>query len=258
MEIYQHFRKEEYPFIDQVLSWKTLVETRFQSRLTDFLDPREQQIVRMLVNSSGDDVTLDLFGGGNYSERKRAVISPYYEEITEESFGVVLLEATYPDKFIQIEHRDVLGAFLSLGVKREKLGDIYVSNGIIQIVLAKEISPFVMTQLTAVKRASIQLHEVSFNQLIEVAPIWEEVSKTISSLRLDNIVKEIYNIPRKQANEYINKQQVKVNFRVVDDAKFLVQPGDILSLRGKGRSKLIDVNGRTKKDKIRITAALLK
>ncbi|MYL58698.1 RNA-binding protein, partial [Virgibacillus halodenitrificans] len=41
MELYQHFRKEEQPFIDQVMSWKEDVEQKFEHKITDFLDPRE-------------------------------------------------------------------------------------------------------------------------------------------------------------------------------------------------------------------------
>ena len=46
MSIYQHFRPEEREFIDQVLNWKNLVENTYAPKLTDFLDPREQQILK--------------------------------------------------------------------------------------------------------------------------------------------------------------------------------------------------------------------
>src|SRR5690625_6105776 len=71
MSIYQHFREEEQPFIDQVLSWKEQVERTYQAKLTDFLDPREQQIIDMLTGTAGDDLQVKLDGGGTYSERKR-------------------------------------------------------------------------------------------------------------------------------------------------------------------------------------------
>src|SRR5699024_312026 len=102
MSIYQHFREEERPFIDQVLSWKEQVERMYQAKLTDFLDPREQQIIDMLIGTAEDDLQVKLFGGGAYSERKRVVIAPFYEEITNESFGLTLMQASYPDKFITL------------------------------------------------------------------------------------------------------------------------------------------------------------
>ncbi|WP_085992459.1 RNA-binding protein [Oceanobacillus senegalensis] len=258
MDIYQHFRKDEQPFIDQVLSWKEQVERTFVPKLTDFLDPREQQIVRMLVGTNHDDLKITTNGGGMYSERERAVIAPLYEEITEDTYMLCLLQATYQDKFIKIEHRDVMGAFLSLGIKRKKLGDIFVGNGIIQIVTTGEIAPFVQLNLTSIKKASISFREVPLSQLIEIEKNWIESEQTVSSLRLDAVLKEIYNISRKDAAKYIYKQLVKVNYKIVEDTKFQVQEGDLFSVRGKGRSKLVTINGQSKKEKWKITTAILK
>lgn len=162
MDIYQHFRKEEQPFIDQALSWKERVEQTFQPKLTDFLDPREQQLVEMLVGLNNPELKLDKHGGGSETERKRMVIAPFYEEITDDSFELTLLQATYPAKFITIEHRDVMGAFLSMGIKRRKLGDIYAADGLIQIVLADEISSYVTANLTGIKKAAVTFEEKPF------------------------------------------------------------------------------------------------
>lgn len=258
MTIYQHFRKEEYTFIDQVLSWKEEVERSYQRRLTDFLDPREQQIVEMLLGTESADLKVSQFGGGRNSERKRAILAPFYEEIKQDDHQLTLLEGTYNTKFITLTHRDVMGAFLSLGIKRQTLGDIYVNEGRLQIITTKEISPFVMTNLTSIKNATIQLVDTSFDDLIDADSNWVENSMTISSLRLDNVLKEIYNVSRKDAVDYVKKNLAKINFKVVDDPSFLLREGDMISLRGKGRSKLISIEGKTRKNRIRALIAILK
>ncbi|RDW17912.1 RNA-binding protein [Oceanobacillus chungangensis] len=258
MDIYQHFRKEEQGFIDQVLSWKEQVERTFVLKLTDFLDPREQQIIEMLIGTSNDELKLYQFGGAEQSERKRVVIAPYYEVITNNSFQLTLLQATYQDKFVTLEHRDVMGAFLSLGIIRKKLGDIYVKDGTIQIIMTDDIASYVITNLTSIKNATIRFEEKTSNSLLTNAADWVEAEKTVSSLRLDAVVKEIYRISRKDASDLITRQYVKVNHRVVEDAKFTVERGDLISVRGKGRSKLLTINGQSKKDKWRITTAMMK
>ncbi|SET30705.1 RNA-binding protein YlmH, contains S4-like domain [Oceanobacillus limi] len=258
MDIYQHFRKDEHDFIDQVLSWKEEVERSYQRKITDFLDPREQQIVEMIIGTSNEDVIVKQFGGGSYSERKRVIIAPYYEEIEKDDFQLCLLQASYPEKFIRLSHRDVMGAFLSLGMKRKKLGDIVVKDGIIQLITSADIALYVSTNLTSIKKASLQLEEIPLDSLTENKPDWKETEQTVSSLRLDNVLKEIYNISRKVAQEFIQKKYVKVNYKLVEDGKFILQEDDLISLRGKGRSKLLKVNGYTKKEKIRITTALLR
>lgn len=258
MDIYQHFRKEEHTFIDQVLSWKEEVERSYRRKLTDFLDPREQQIVDMLIGTDSDDLQVNQCGGGRYSERKRAVIAPFYEEITFDDHQLTLLEGTYHSKFMTLTHRDIMGAFLSLGVKRQTLGDIYSNEGKFQIITTTEMSPFVISNLTSIKNATLQLRDKPFDDLIEVDNNWVEYSKTVSSLRLDIVLKEIYNIPRKDASEYIKKGNVKVNYKMVDDQSFQLREEDMLSLRGKGRSKIIKLDGQTRKHKTRIIIGILK
>lgn len=75
--IYQHFRPEEREFIDQVLEWKREAAEMYAPKLTDFLDPREQEIVQSIVGGH-DDTAAFFFGGTDQSERKRAYICPGY------------------------------------------------------------------------------------------------------------------------------------------------------------------------------------
>ncbi|API93811.1 putative RNA-binding protein YlmH [Virgibacillus pantothenticus] len=257
MELYQHFRKEEEAFIDQVLSWREQVERTYQPKVTDFLDPREQQLVTMLIATKDSDVNLLFNGGHDFVERKRAVLGPFYEDLQQVDAGLTLLEGHYPTKFVDLSHRDVMGACLSLGLKRKILGDIVVGNGRVQLVVASEIAPYVITHLTSIKNTSMRLRERPLNDLDIKQPVWKELETTVSSLRLDVIVKEIYRLPRKEATDYIKKLLVKVNYKPVDDVAFTLQAGDILSVRGMGRSKLVEVRGRSKKDKLKVTLARL-
>src|SRR5690606_32228771 len=119
MNIYQHFRKHEREFIDQVLQWKMNVEDTYSPKLTDFLDPREQEIVRTIIGSQGV-VQVEFFGDAPLCERKRAFIYPEYIEAEQDDFRIVLFEIEYPKKFVTIEHPQVLGSLMSLGLKRSK------------------------------------------------------------------------------------------------------------------------------------------
>lgn len=258
MGIYQHYREEEHPFINQVLSWKEDVERSYRAKLTDFLDPREQQIVATLIGVTNESILFKFYGGGSYPERKRAMIAPFYEEIMEEDFQLTLLQADYNKKFLSLSHPDALGAFLSLGITRSKLGDISVTDETIQMIVAEDIADYVKANLTSVKNATIKLSERPFTSLLEKELNWSEEERTVSSLRLDVVLKEIYRLSRKDASSFIAQKNVKVNFRTVEQAAYTLYEGDLLSVRGKGRSKLMTINGRTRKDKYRITIGLLK
>lgn len=258
MSIYQHYRPEEHSFIDQVLNWKEIVERTFERRITDFLNPREQVIISQLIGETNEDFQLAFFGGGKYTERKIAIIAPFYDEITEDDFQLTLLEADYAEKFINISHPDVMGAFLSLGIERKKLGDIFVENGIIQLITTEDIAPYVLMNLTSVKNANINLATKLLSGLIEKKPNWKESNCTVSSLRVDAVLKEIYHMSRSEAVKYITRKNLRVNFKLVEDVKFELQAGDLISLRGRGRSKLVSINGHSRKNKLRITTAILK
>lgn len=257
MELYQHFRKDEQPFIDQVLTWKHDVELTYQRRLTDFLNPREQQIVSSLISSDNETINFGFYGGHEHAERKRALIVPFYEVIEPSLYEATIFEASYPTKFINLEHPDVLGAFLSLGIDRKKMGEIIVQDGVVQLVVASDIAAYVQANFTQIKNTKLTFREIDSIKLNIPELNWSEQSLTVSSLRLDAVISEIYKMSRKNAQEYISKKLVKVNFKVIEEAKFVIVEGDMISLRGKGRSKVIEIRGKTKKDRIRFIAGVL-
>lgn len=258
MSIYQHFRKHEHPFVDQVLSWKEQVERTYTSYLTDFLDPREQQIVSSIVGSSNEEIKFIFFGGGDETERRRGIIAPYYEEISDKQFEMTLLEGTFDNKFNQLKHRDILGAFMSLGIDRKKIGDIFVADDHFQIIITEELTSYMIMNLQQIKKARINLKERAFSHLIRKQDQWITTNQTVSSLRLDIMVKEIYRMSRKDAVTYIKGNRVKVNHTDIDDPSVQVVAEDLISVRGHGRSKVVEINGVTRKDKIRVTTARLK
>ncbi|TCT26852.1 RNA-binding protein YlmH [Melghiribacillus thermohalophilus] len=257
MDIYQHFREEEKSFIDQVLSWKEEVEQSYIPKLTDFLDPREQHIFQSIVGQHSD-FKLHFFGGGEQTERKRGILAPYYENLTEDDFHIGLLEASYPNKFVQITHRDVLGSLMSLGIKRKKLGDIIIHNDRIQILCDQEISTFLRFHLTGIRKAKVEFCEKELRDFRPSQEEWIIISGTVSSLRLDAVISEIYQVSRQKAIDWIKKGAVKVNFRIVENPAFQVEEGDLFSIRKKGRSKFQAIHGKTKKGKWKMTAAKLK
>ncbi|WP_100404548.1 YlmH family RNA-binding protein [Bacillus solitudinis] len=249
--IYQHFREEERPFVDQVLEWKYDVGTLHQMKLTDFLDPREQDIIHTVIGNN-DDVSLSYLGGGLHSERKRAFLCPPYYEPTERDYCLTLFSIDYPSKFVIIEHRDVLGSLMNIGLKREKFGDIIIDQANAQLIVASEIADYVEWNVKQIGRANVTLNQIPFSAHINQKEEWEEQTATVSSLRLDVVLSEVYKLSRTKVSPYIEKGLVKVNWKPINQTSFQVNEGDHLSVRGYGRSKVIVIEGKTKKDKLRM------
>jgi len=248
MELYQHFRKEEHPFIDQVLEWKDTVSRQYAPKLTDFLDPREQQIVQSIVGSD-EDVRVSFFGGVPFAERKRAFLYPPYIEPDEGDYGIVLFAVRYPDKFISLEHRDVLGALMSLGLRRGKFGDILVQGGEIQFFAAAEVADYIRLHVETIGKARVTLEPLPLSAAMPIEETWQEGTVTVSSLRLDAVLAQAFRLARDKARTLVESGLVKVNWRVVDKPDFVCGPGDVLSARGFGRCKLFSVEGPTKKER---------
>lgn len=75
--VYQHFRKDEHPFIDTVGDWLEQVEMQYAPYLTDFLDPRQAYILETLIRQNSD-LSFTFYGGYEQAERKRCLIYPAY------------------------------------------------------------------------------------------------------------------------------------------------------------------------------------
>lgn len=251
MSIYQHFRPEEREFIDQVTDWKENVEQQYASKLTDFLDPREQHILKSIIGESGD-VKYSFFGGIDNGERKRALLYPDYLTPNEEDFQISLFEIEYPKKFVTIEHRQVLGTLMSLGLKRGKFGDILIADERVQFLAATEAASFIINHVETIGRAGVKLVEKPLDQALDLKEIWDENEITVSSLRLDTVISSVFHLSRQKSQLFIQHGVVKVNWTMIENPSFSCGEGDLISVRGYGRSKILRIDGKTKKEKWRM------
>lgn len=255
--IYQHFREHEHPFVDRALDWMNNVRDNYTVYVTEFLNPREREIVTSVIGQNNEEVIFSFFGGVQDAERQRAVIAPYFVPIDEADFELVGLEATYAQKFLTIEHPDVLGSFTSLGIDRKMVGDIFVHDGRIHLITTQEFKDYIRQQLTQIKRTKVTFNEIDLSAVTKIEPNWQRRQYTVSSLRLDVVVKTVYQLSRKNATKLIESDRVSLNYAVESDPSTQLMEGDLLSARGYGRCKLIADEGRTRKDKIRLVAAHL-
>ncbi|MHD0446582.1 YlmH family RNA-binding protein [Staphylococcus cohnii] len=250
MDIYQHFRKEEHELIDQLIDKCYRANEQFAPVLTSFLDPRGQYILNVIVGSFQDlEVT---FYGGPFAERQRAIIAPDYFQPEVEDFEIILFEIDYPQKFVTLQHQHVLGTIMSLGIERDQLGDIVVDESI-QFTLTKQLESYIILELNKIKGATVKLNAIPIKDMIQSKENWHSFETTVSGLRLDVVLKEMIRKSRSISKQLIVKKRVKVNHTIIDSADFQLDKGDLLSIQGYGRAMVVDIGGKTKKDKTRIS-----
>lgn len=246
--LFQHFRKDEQQFIEQVTGWIIDVENQYSPKLTDFLNPRERFIVKAVLGSS--DIEMASSGLFEDAERQRVLLYPSYYEPQEEDFAITVFELKYPVKFVTLRHPDILGSLMSVGLDRSKFGDIRIAGEQIQFAVANEVSLYLQTNFTSAAKVKVHLTEAV--DLVSAVEEWIEESYTVSSMRLDTVMSSVYNISRQKAAALINGGKVKVNWTLQEQPSFELHESDLISSRGLGRVNIIMIEGRTKKDKIRL------
>lgn len=255
-EIFQHFRKDEQQFIEQANDWLRDVEDMYAPKLTDYLDPRQRFIIQSLIGAR--DIQMAASGMFDQAERQRVLLHPPYYVPSPEDFQIVIFELRYPIKFVTLKHPDILGALMSLGLERGKFGDIRIGEGRVQIAVMEEVAPYLRANFISAGKVKVQLEEIDDpSEYLPVIEEWIEEAHTVSSLRLDTVMSSVYKISRQKAASLINGGKVKVNWSVQEQVSFELHESDLLSARGLGRVQIQAIEGRTKKDKIRLQVGKL-
>lgn len=249
MSIYQHFRPEEKPFIEKMMEWAELVQLRGISKRTDFLDPRQANILESIANRMPG---IQVFFNGGYpdAERVRAVIVPDYVIPTDEEFGISLIDIENRNPFSTPTHRDYLGALLNIGLIRDKFGDLLVHDSGAQLIIETEVRDYLLTQMKQVGRSTVLLSELPFDKIHIPEALWEEKMISVASNRLDAVLSEMLNTSRAKVQTLIKASKVKVNWKIEDSSSMEIQVGDTISVRGFGRFKILREKGTSKKGKL--------
>lgn len=250
---YAHFHPDEHRFVDKALEWMERAGQQHAAKLTDFLDPRQQFILSSLA-AKDDSVVVRQFGGYEEAERKRAVIAPAYRDPQPDDFAVQVLAVTSADsKIATLEHGDYMGAILGLGVKRDKIGDIHVHDtGGCHAVVAAEIADFFRLQLTQVHRVAVSADILPPHRLIRSTETLEEMTLSVASMRLDGIASDVFRLSRAKVLLPIKAGKCRVNWKAEEDPSKPLREGDIVSMQGFGRFKVLELICVSKKDRLRV------
>lgn len=226
---------------DKLGDYKKIVN-RGDVVLTDFLDFEEQKEIYALESTS---VAVNLFGGFDGAERKRALIG--YPNLINDEFEIVILQSKYDAKYGAIGHRNVLGTIMSFGIKRNTFGDIVVTDDTITIFATKEISSYLIKNLTMISHQPMKWKII--DEFIQNKEEDEIKTINVASMRLDAVVAKAINVGRSEAVEIINSGFVLINHKECLNITHNVKEGDLLSIRKFGRVEILEIVGLSKKNR---------
>ncbi len=257
-EVLQHFQPDEHAFVEKVTDWMNQVLDQYAPVVTPFLNPREVAIVSMIIGQD-DEIHYEFFGGYPNAENQRCVLAPTYYEIQPADFEITPFNIHYASKFNTIEHRQILGTILGQGVERNRIGDIIQAGEKWQFFVDEKIADFLSFEMDKIGGSKVKLVKINhFDQIIQPKSDWQPMEITLSSLRFDTMISDGFRIPRAKAKLLIEGGAAKLNWAQVQDAKRLLNPGDIASIRGYGRLKYVATQMETKKGKIRVAIEIIK
>lgn len=251
-DIYHHFRPDERHFVDRASEWVENAARYHEVKLTDFLDPRQCFILESLVHREQDTMVM-FHGGYEEAERKRAIVAPYYHEVNEDDFQTQVLYIYSNDSKLEtLQHSDYLGAVLGLGLKRDKIGDVHARTEGCHVLIAEEIASYLSMNLIQVHRVGVVTDIVPLSMFQPVEPKLEPLDLTVASLRLDGIASDAFRLSRSKILIPIKAGRCKVNWRIEEDPSKILAEGDVVSLKGFGRFKILELDGVTKKGRYRL------
>lgn len=221
-----------------------------------FIDPFKAHKFKDIL-SSERNVIISLYGGYDSAERLKMGFFSQYIEPNFSEFPITPIEIKYNGKFSSaLSHRDFLGSVLGLGITREKVGDIVLIEDGAVVFVDSDIADYIVFNLEKVKRT-----KVSCNVLENYKPssaTMVEKKFTVASLRLDAVLSHSFNISRGKAAELIKGEKAYLNWKNEVSTSKTVAENDIITLRGYGRIKIIEVIGTTKKDRILLNIGIYK
>ena len=232
-----------------------LAKQSYQSGIftfSDFLSLAEQDVFyRMERELSYSKPSL--FGGAEPCERKIVRFGSEDELGYSLDYPIKCIKASAKDpKFSDgFSHRDLLGALMNLGIKRQMLGDIAVDGTDGFIFCHEKICDFILMELKKARHTvlSLSLYEGELSDRI-----FKKEPRQIqcASLRLDCVVAKAWELSRSEAQELIESGKVFIGGMQCLDNSYELKEEQVVSVRGHGKFVYKSVLSLSKKGKLNL------
>lgn len=186
---------------------------------------------------------------GLFEEAERRVIA--FNNKYNIDYPIEALQIRNKSNFSNLRHKDYLGAILSLGIDRNKIGDVVVKDDRSYVPVMEDISSYILNNLASIGKSPVEISILY--DLVDLPSIdFDEISINVQSLRLDSVVAKLANISRSKTIELLDSSKVLVNYVKSKDKSQELLKGTRLTIRGNGKYIVGDIIGETRSGKQRI------
>ena len=191
-------------------------------------------------------VAVSFDGGWPDAEREQVCFHPAWAEA---EFTAVWVEIRWAAKFAHVEHRDLLGSLMALGMDRSFFGDLIAQEDRAYLLCLPEIVARLPMEWDKAGNVPIRVHLLEEAPAID-PPKGEFLRDTVASLRLDCVLSAGMKTSRSRAAEIIRMGAVAVDHIPEERTDRVLCAGQLLSIRGFGRIRLTEVGSPTRKDRL--------
>ena len=193
-------------------------------------------------------VAASFDGGWEGAEREQVCFHPGWAEA---EFTAVWVEIRWAAKFAHVEHRDLLGSLMAMGMDRSFFGDLIALEDRAYLLALPEVANRLPMEWDKAGNVPVKV------TLLEEAPAFEPprgemLRDTVASMRLDCILSAGMKTSRSRAAEIIRTGAVAVDHMPEERTDRLLEAGQLLSIRGFGRIRVQEVGSPTRKDRLPI------
>ena len=215
---------------------------------TEFLDPARQNLIKTAL-SSLTEYGIGMAENGGYDDAERRMLGFWQKDADFAQFPIKRVSLKYDAKYGSPAHKDILGAVLGLGLDRSVIGDIVMLVDSAVIIADAKIADFLADNLFKVGKISV------FARILDDDDVFFGLDNrlpdriTCASMRLDAVLAAAFSISRNETAAMIKSGKAFINWQEENSAAKAVKPGDMLTLRRYGRLRVVDIGGKSKKDR---------
>ena len=237
---------------------------------SSFLDPAEVFWVKNHITHLGAKELCFLFGGYKNAERKCAFFLPeYYSDLIEDTedfdkvFPVLEGELSEAIKVLKIKgsgyrnlsHRDFLGALLNMGIERNAIGDLCITDDNTCVLFASSaVASLILGGCERIGSDKVKIEELPLFCGFSFEKNTKQINGTIASDRLDCVVGALASESREKAKSLILSGFVECNYSTSDRTDLRISEGDTITIRGTGKFIIDSITEETRKGRIRLAA----
>lgn len=227
-------------------------EQHCYTTFSDFLNMEEESVLSALHFN----IDCRLFGGYDGAERCIAAFG-YDCRHADFPISIIKAEPASPKFADKLSHRDFLGSLMGLGIKREVLGDIVISDNTGYIFCLNTIAGYIVQELSKVRHTIVKcsIADALPDSAVKTP---EEEQMVVASERLDVLVAAVYHFSRSAVKELFIARKIYVNSSLCENFSYIPKEKDTISVRGKGRFVYNGAIGKTKKDRNIISVGVYK